>query len=298
MSAPATVAAPAKARPIGLITICAAVVILSAMSTLVKKADTPGPTIAFWRSVGAAIVWSAILWVREHRWVSAVDLRRALVPGIAFGLNLTLFFTAVTRTTVANAEFIGTLTPIVLVPAGALIFKEHIDRRALLFGLISVVGLSMVLFLAAPNGQASWFGNALAFTAMGTWSTYLITSRTLRATTSVASIMAAVTPIAALTVLPIVLIRGEVGDVTWRSAAYIAVLVVASGTLAHGMIMFAQRSVPVSTISLIQIAQPAMAAGWSVLLLDTEIRAVQIVGMGLVLTGLLLMIVRRQRAVP
>lgn len=298
MSESAPQAAPIKARPIGLITICAAVVILSAMSTLVRKADTPGPTIAFWRSVGAAIVWSAILRVREHRWVSGAELRRTLVPGIAFGLNLTLFFTAVTRTTVANAEFIGTLTPIVLVPAGAIIFKEHVDRRALMFGLISVVGLAMVLFLAAPNGQASWFGNALAFTAMGTWSTYLITSRTLRATSSVAAIMAAAAPIAALTIAPIVLWRGQVNDVTWRGAAYIVVLVLASGVLAHGLIMFAQRTVPVGTISLIQIAQPAMAAGWSVLLLNTEIRGVQIIGMALVLVGLLLMILRRQRSMP
>ncbi len=295
MNTPAP-AEPTRARAAGLITMCSAVVILGAMSTIVKLAATPGPTIAFWRSAGAAVVWTAILRLREHRWLSTAELRRALVPGIAFGLNLTLFFTAVTKTTVANAEFIGTLTPIVLVPAGALLFKEHIDRRALLFGLISVGGLAMVLFLAAPNGQASWFGNALAFTAMGTWSTYLITSRTLRATTSVAAIMAAVTPIATLTVAPIVALRGQVGDVSWRGAGYILILIFASGTLAHGLIMFAQRTVPVGTISLLQIAQPAMAVGWSVLLLDTSIRAVQVVGMGLVLTGLALMILRRQRA--
>ncbi|MCU1502693.1 MAG: hypothetical protein JWM12_2047, partial [Ilumatobacteraceae bacterium] len=210
--------------------------------------------------------------------------------------NITVFFTAVTHTTVANAEFIGTLTPIVLVPAGAIIFNEQINARALAFGAVSIVGLAMVLFLGPANGEASWFGNALAFASMITWCTYLITSRGLRATTSVAGIMAAAMPIAAVTILPIALIGGDAGKVTWSSAGYIAVLVILSGTVAHGMIMFAQRSVPVGTISLIQIAQPAMAALWSVALLDTMIRGVQVIGMVLVLAGLTAMIALRQRS--
>ncbi len=286
--------APLRVRPIGLITMCAAVVVLSISSTIVKKSGAPGPTIAFWRTLGSAFVWTALLGVTERRLVSLAEVRRAIVPGIAFGLNITVFFTAVTHTTVANAEFIGTLTPLVLVPAGAIIFHEHVDRRALAFGGISVVGLAMVLFFGPSGGEASWFGNALAFGSMLTWCTYLISSRGLRATTSVAAIMAAAMPIAALTILPIVALTGDATRVTWSSAGYIAVLVVLSGTIAHGMIMFAQRTVPVGTISLIQIAQPAMAALWSVALLDTSVRPVQIAGMALVLAGLATMIVQRQ----
>lgn len=299
MTAAATapgVDAPARARSIGLIVMCSSVVILSVASTIVRKSGAPGPTVALWRTVGAALLWTLILRQREKRWITWGEIRRALVPGIAFGLNITLFFTAVTHTSVANAEFIGTLTPIVLVPAGAIIFKEHVDRRALLFAGISVVGLSMVLFFADSGGEASWFGNGLAFCSMATWSTYLLTSRTIRATTSVAGIMAAAMPIAAATILPITIITGDATTVTWKAVAYIAALAVVGGTIAHGMIMFAQRSVPVGTISLIQIAQPAMAALWSVALLSTSIRAVQVVGMVLVLAGLAAMITVRQRS--
>jgi hypothetical protein len=125
-----------RVRPVGLIVMCAAVVILSVSSTLVKKSGAPGPTVAFWRTVGAAAIWTAILWATERRTVRVAELRKALVPGIAFGLNIAVFFTAVTHTTVANAEFIGTLTPIVLVPAGAIIFHEQINARALAFGVV------------------------------------------------------------------------------------------------------------------------------------------------------------------
>src|ERR1700712_1379800 len=99
---------------------CAAVVILSVSSTLVKKSGAPGPTIAFWRTTGAAAVWTAIL---------ATSERRLVRP--------------------------GALPPIVLVPAGAMIFHEHVDARALAFGAISVVGLAMVLFFGPANGEAS-----------------------------------------------------------------------------------------------------------------------------------------------
>lgn len=292
------IGAPARVRPVGLIVMCAAVVILSVSSTLVKKSGAPGPTIAFWRTTGAAAVWTAILWGRERRFVRIDEIRRALLPGIAFGLNITVFFTAVTHTTVANAEFIGTLTPIVLVPAGAIIFHEQINAKALAFGAVSIVGLTMVLFLGPANGEASWFGNALAFGSMITWCTYLISSRGLRATTSVAGILGAAMPISALTILPIALATGDAAKVTWSAAGYIAILVILSGTVAHGMIMFAQRSVPVGTIGLIQIAQPAMAALWSVALLSTSIRGAQVIGMVLVLAGLAAMLTVRQRTRP
>ncbi|MEO6158843.1 MAG: DMT family transporter, partial [Ilumatobacteraceae bacterium] len=291
--------APTKrTRPLGLIAMIVAVLCLSVSSTLIKKAGAPGPTMAFWRMVGSSVLWTIILRVTEHRFVTRQELRRAILPGIAFGLNLTLFFTAVTHTTVANAEFIGTLTPIVLVPAGAILFKEHIDPRALLFGLVSVIGLSMVLFLAPPNGQASWTGNALAFCAMATWSTYLISSRKIRLNTSVAGFMASAMPIASLTILPIVSYNGDIVHLTWRATAYLVVLVLLAGTLAHGLIQFAQHSVAVGTMSLIQIAQPGIAAMWSVILLSTAIRSIQVVGMALVITGLVLMILQRQRSAP
>ena len=50
--------------------------------------------------------------------------------------------------------------------------------------------------------------------------------------------------------------------------------------------MFAQRSVPVGTIGMLQVAQPALAVGWAFVLLDEEIRPIQVLGMGLVLLGL------------
>ena len=207
-------AAPPEAPPVvsrttaGLIALCIAVVCFSLASTVVKKATLPGPTLAFWRMLATSAVWWVILWVTQHRIISWADIRRTLVPGVVFGINLVCFFTGVTKTTVANAEFVASLTPLVVVPAGAIFFKEHINRKALWFGLLSLVGLMLVLFNAPPRGEASWAGNSIVFGAVVLWAIYLLTSRRLRNEMSIQAIMAAVMTIATVTILPITLLPG------------------------------------------------------------------------------------------
>lgn len=300
---PPPVAAPATSvtsstRPLGLIAVGGAVLCFSFGSTLVKKAGIPGPTMAFWRMLMTTGSWAAILWITERRHVRADELRRALVPGVVFGLNIALFFTGVTNTSVANAEFIGALTPLLLVPAGAILFKERLDSRALSFGCLSLAGLAIVLFNAPVRGTSSWEGNLIVGCAVLLWATYLLTSRVLRQNMSVQAIMAAIMPIATITVFPIALVRGELDDVTSRSLPYMLILAVATGTIAHGLVVYAQHTVPVGTIGIMQVAQPALAVGWAYLLLDQSIRPVQLMGMALVIAGLVAVMTLGLRGSP
>ena len=96
-----------QGRALGLTALVAVILLFSAGSTLVKLSETPGVAVAFWRMLLCSFIWIGILRVTEQRWLSWADLRPALVPGIAFGLNITFFFTGVTKTTVASAEFTG-----------------------------------------------------------------------------------------------------------------------------------------------------------------------------------------------
>ncbi len=282
-------------RPLGVFAIIGAILAFSISSSLIKKAGAPGPTIAFWRMALSSVVWASVHRVTTGRFVSRAEYRAALVPGLAFGLNITLFFTAITHTTVANAEFIGALSPLVLVPAGALLFHERINLGALVFGLVSLVGLTLVLFFGPSTGEATVYGNLMTGAAVLTWCAYLLSSRAMRTTMGVIGIMAAVMPVSTLTVLPIAAASGQIDDVSPRAAVYIVVLVLLTGTLAHGLIVFAQRTVPVGTIGIMQVAQPALAVGWSVVLLGNDVRPVQVAGMVLVLAGLVLVTLRSQR---
>lgn len=283
---------------LGLTALVAVIVLFSAGSTLVKLAETPGITVAFWRMLLCSLIWWAILWITEKRWLSRADLRASLIPGIAFGLNITAFFTGVTRTTVASAEFTGALTPLIVVPLGAIVFKERLRLGALAFGLISLVGLAIVLFNAPPTGDFSWNGVAWVGGALCLWATYLLTSRTLRQGRSVAVVMSHITPIAAVVTLPLglFLFPGTLLDVTWRSVVFIVILAVLTGTAAHGLMVFAQQSVPIGVIAMLQVSQPALAVVWSVLFLGSSVAPIQIFGMALVILGLVAVTIQTQRS--
>jgi drug/metabolite transporter (DMT)-like permease len=280
-----------------MIAVTLAVLCFSLGSTLIKKAETYGPTLAVWRMLAGTIGWTAILWIRQRRFVTLAELRRALLPGMAFGLNLVAFFSGVTHTTIANAEFISASTPLLIVPAGALLYHEHLDKRALAFGLISLGGLGLVLFGGGTSGGATWGGNAVVILATVFWAVYLLSGRRLRQTMSVDVIMASVMPIATLTVAPIGIAGGRLGEVTWRTVVVIILLAVITGTFGHGLLVFAQRSVPIGTISIMQVGQPAIAVIWSLLFLGASVASIQILGMALVLLGLLMVVLVTQRRV-
>lgn len=111
------------------------VITFSASSTVIKWAQTPGPAIALWRMVIASSLWWVVLLIHRARTGFPLPTRqtwlRVMPAGIFFGSNIAIFFTAITRTSIAHAEFIAALSPLLLLPAGALIFKEHPNWKAL-----------------------------------------------------------------------------------------------------------------------------------------------------------------------
>jgi drug/metabolite transporter (DMT)-like permease len=61
---------------------------------------------------------------------------------------------------------------------------------------------------------------------------------------------------------------------------------VITGTIAHGLMVYAQHAVPIGGISMLQVSQPALAVLWSVLFLGSTVNGWQLVGMALVIIGL------------
>ncbi|MGH9269803.1 MAG: DMT family transporter [Ilumatobacteraceae bacterium] len=281
-----------RSVPLGIVLVLAAVLTFSSSSSIVKWADTPGSVLAFWRMIGAVLLWWAVIAVR--RTVkgapppAARTWWRVLPAGLFFGLNITLFFTAITRTSIAHAEFITALSPLFLVPAGAIFFGERPNPRALAWGGLTIVGLAIVLFLGGDQGGATFGGDALVLVVVFTWVGYLLTGRRARATVDVVDFMSTVMPIGLLTAAPMALLLA--GDDIWPLSAKgwiaAALLSVLTGMAAHGFIAAAQREVDVGTIGVLQVAQPALAVGWSYVLLGEEIRLAQVPGMVLMLVGL------------
>jgi drug/metabolite transporter (DMT)-like permease len=267
---------------VGLVAVAVAVVVLSTGSSIVKFSDTSGTVVAFWRLWCSALVWQVVCIVRRSPlpW-NAV---RATAPaGAMFGVNIVAFFTAVGLTRVANAEFIGTLTPVLLVPFGALMLHERVRRSVVIAGAVALTGVAFILFEAPHSATGNnWRGNVLAIASVFTWCGYLILARRVRARISTMHFMAAMNLAAAIVVTPYALARADVLDVGAKGWACIVAMTALNGLIAHGLIAWSQNKVPLSTMSLMQLSQPGMSVLWAYLLVGESIRPVQLVGMALV----------------
>ena len=101
-------------RTLGALAVAGVVIGFSLSSTLVKRAETPGVLVAFWRLMVATVVWNVYLWTTGRR-VTMRHVRQALIPGVFFGLNLAIFLVGAINS-VANAALISSLAPFFIVP--------------------------------------------------------------------------------------------------------------------------------------------------------------------------------------
>src|SRR5215213_2446982 len=147
-----------SANAFGVLAVVGLVVAFSLSSTLVKRAESPGVLVAFWRMVTVSIVWNLLL-LSTGRRITMENVRQVVVPGVFFGLNLAVFFAGATHNSVANAALIGSLAPFLIVPIGAWLFSECNDARALVFAILAFGGVALVLFSAPAAGDASLRGN-------------------------------------------------------------------------------------------------------------------------------------------
>jgi drug/metabolite transporter (DMT)-like permease len=270
---------------VGALAVAGVVAGFSMSSTLAKRAETPGVLVAFWRLAVATVVWN--LYVRATgRRVTMRDVRQVLLPGACFGLNLAVFFTGATHNSVANAALIGSLAPFLVVPLGARLFAEHHDPRALAFALLAFGGVALVLLSAPPQGDATLEGNAFGFAAMLLLVAYVVSTRRARGDMDVAVFMATVCPIGALAVLPIAFTdSGDLG-MSGTGWAYTLILTFLAGVAANGLLVYAQKTIPIGTIAIAQVLQPAIAVMWSFLLLGETLRVGQVVGIAVATVGL------------
>jgi drug/metabolite transporter (DMT)-like permease len=295
----ATSAAPAPARALsakalGVLAVVGLVVAFSLSSTLVKRAESPGVLVAFWRMIAVSLVWNALLWSTGRR-ITMRDVRQVYLPGMFFGLNLAVFFAGATHNSVANAALIGSLAPFLIVPVGAWLFAEYIDPRALVFAVLAFGGVALVLLSAPPNGDASLEGNVFGFVAMLLLVAYVAATKHYRREMDVTTFMATICPIAAVAVLPLALAHGDVFGMSQTGWTYTLILTLTSGVAAQGLLVFAQKTIQIGTIAISQVAQPALAVVWSYLLLAEVVNPRQAIGIAIVMCGLLAFVVLNQR---
>lgn len=253
----------------------------------VRSMSTSGFTTALFRMwIGAPVMMvAARLFGRPLTWPV---LRMTIVPGVFFGGSMTMGFQAVHGTSIANATLIGSLTPALLLLGANRLMGERVDLRRVPYAVLAIAGL-VVLVLSGANTEGSglagdlWaMGNLVCFTAY-----FMILKRRRDANIDGWSFLAGVFLTGAVVITPFCLIMSD--DLGWLRGAdwlRISVMVLGPGVVGHGLITWASRHLPVTTVSLLTLVSPVLTVVGAWVVFDESLVAGQFAGAAMVFAGL------------
>ncbi len=287
MTEPVVLEEPAVRTTAGIVATGVAVTIWGGASVLVKSIDgIDGVGISFYRLLFGTVLLTAMYMGTGGRF-SRRMLWLCIPGGIAFGLDILLFFSALRETSTANATVIGALQPILLLPIGIRMFGESVDRKVIAFSFVAVAGTAVVVFGGSGLPQWSPYGDLLATGALFTWTAYFVASKSARKELGALQYFTGLTVVALVVVAPYTFVSGadiSPGDASdWM--AIIAVTVF-SGALGHVLLNWSHGHVPLQVMSLLTLLVPVVATTGAVLFLDEPVDGLQWIGMAVVLASL------------
>lgn len=264
-------------------------------NVLARFIDLSGPSLAFDRLWFGSFYCVALVYAfrRPFGWE---QIRRAAPGGIAFGLNISLFFTAVKLTSVTDATIIAALQPALLLAVVNRLFGERVTWAVVTGTMVAFAGTALVVLGPGAGGKHAVLGDVLAVGALLSWAWYFVASKQARRTMATLEYQAALTIVAALVVTPVALINGSrlVGE--WSTWGWVVLLATVPGG-GHLLMNWAHAHVRLTVTSLLNLATPVVAMGGAALLLDERVGWIQVVGTAIVIGSLAAMIVG-QRPVP
>lgn len=255
-------------RRTAIVAVSVTTALWGSVGVLVKTTSITGLTFAMYRLWLGVLVHLAALLIMRRR--LAWSTFKACAPGGAlFALEISLSFTAVKLTTVANAAIIGALSPILILFAAGRMFGERPGRREGALAALSLTGVVIVALGASGSPAWSPVGDLLALVGTLSWTSYWLFSKRARANASALEYMTSVMIAGALTVTPVALLVGGFPPAapTTKDWAVLALVVLVPGAMGHLLVAWSHRHVESWLSALITQCAPVVSAiaAWPVL---------------------------------
>jgi drug/metabolite transporter (DMT)-like permease len=125
-----------------------------AAKLLNQSSQIDGTIIAFWRMFFAAsILWIFSLFVKQGKFTNSKNLRRSILAGFFLGIHFALFFIALDLTKMANAAFLGTLTPVFTLILEIVFLKRKFNHWVYIGLACALIGAFVILWGAPFDSQ-------------------------------------------------------------------------------------------------------------------------------------------------
>jgi drug/metabolite transporter (DMT)-like permease len=229
------------------------------------------------------IIWMQIRGPR----LSLRVMRASMWGGIALGLDVALFFSAIKLTSVVNATVIGAMQPIVVGVIAARFFGEKVRGRDALLSLVALTGAVLVVAATAGAEITDIRGDLLAVAAMLTWSAYFIFSKRSKANMSATEFTAGTAIWTAVICAVAALLFSQ--DLSFPSATnwvWLVAMALGAGLAGHALMNWSLVRIPLWVGSTFTLLVPVFAALLAWIFLGEALSLTQVGAMLLVIGAL------------
>ena len=294
MTGPDTAASDRAGR--GRASAATAVTCWSAGNVIVAGFDLPGLQIGFWRLFLGAVVYGTFFYAGGRR-ITWATVRLVALPAVTIALEIALFFVALHNTSLANATTIGALQPILLMAVASRRYRERVTGWLVGIALVAIGGVALVMFGAGGGPGGHLRGDLLAAMSMVLFAAYFVFVKDVRHHLDTFTLQTTSMSIGAVVLLPLAAI--DAGQVipplpSWSQWGWLALLLAVPGT-GHFLMNWAHLHVSLTLTGFLTLAIPVLSAGGGWLVLDQRLAPVQVLGMVVVLSALVIVVRRDAR---
>jgi drug/metabolite transporter (DMT)-like permease len=248
-------------------------------NVIVKYIPMSGLSIAFNRLWLGALVFSLLLVASGGR-LTKRALQIAIPGGVAFALDVAFFFSAIKRTSVADASIISALQPALVFLVAGRLFGEKVRAATIWWAVLAVAAVTGSVFASSSAAGRTTAGDLLSIAALLAWTWYFVASKQARQQLGALEYQASMTIVAAIAITPIALIGAH--DLVIRTPSnfgWVTLMVVVPGG-GHLLMNWAHAHVPIMLSSMLTLGIPIVGTLGALVALGESTTALQLGCMG------------------
>ena len=265
---------------------------ISVSSILVKFSAAPSAVTAAWRLLWTVALMSPVIWGSPSKRRELLGTGKRLVglsflSGVFLAIHFVLWFESLNQTSVASSTTI-VCTEVIWVCLGYRLFLGgKVSGKALAAIAVTLAGSVLIAFSDSSSG-AHLYGDMLALLAAVAVAAYTLIGRVVRASASTGVYTYLVyTACAGVLVVTCALQGQKLLDCGWSPILVGLALAVFSTILGHSIFSWCLKYFSPSFVSASKLCEPVAAAALAAVIFAQIPTAMQLLGGGLILGGVL-----------
>lgn len=266
---------------------------ISLSSILVRYSTAPSAVTAAWR-----LFWTVILMTpvvvgkktvrRELRHLDYRTIWFSILSGLFLAVHFVVWFESLQHTSVASSTTI-VCTEVIWVSIGYCLFlKGRLSLKSVFSIMVTLLGSVLIAWADSGVGETNLYGDILALVAAVAVAVYTLIGRSVRACASTTAYTYIVYSACAMVLVGLCCVRQySFFGYGFNSIVVGFLLAVFSTILGHSIFSWCLKYFSPSFVSASKLCEPVVAAGLAAVLFNESMSAMQLLGSGLILGGVL-----------